>query len=661
MTQDYKKNLIDYVIGQLDIQTGTQKDINVAGTKYYPYDVNSMWSTIRTQLSSIGTTLINGVLQSDNYDVSIVYGSIFIDNNTPDRGFLIYLDNNLIPIKLITTYKTGNNLEGIHKLFFDEGANRCYGILGGVSASISTSTITNRFTFLNNLFYKGNDYEVDLRTSYDIGDNNFLCTDMIKDPEGANYLIIGSNPANKIGARAIELKINVSTGNEWNRWTSSETQSHNMLVGCYGSYSNNEPSFKIFTFNMGNYKLGLLYNTGSTLNKTDLTDIRINNISNIFLGNRPLEYQSINANEVYFSIPLRWQLVESGETYRGQLSVVYKYDGTNISELYRTDVAIGRTEGGTTTYPSTYQLNIVKDTDNTIYLLRYYANETTNNTSLSVLNLTNHMNSITEDDWVIVGSYYYLNQITNINQTTFLIRKYNIATLCSLTSYIYYAIASVGFELQVQNLSPLNGYNGDPYTSVDSLCPLVSNLYSNGSLVFSRNVYNISKQNNTTTASVEIPNNFLNDVSITTNILQSKTNLIMDNDSSEWTKNVYEIVDLNFLNTISVIDNDIGTQYMESAIKVNNAITDGGNTNYQNTPCNKYRINYVDSTSAINDLTWSSIDDLHKQTSISLSVSKEINSIDFISHDESTIYLTIPLNVEVGKNYTISQKIRIGE
>ena len=135
----------------------------------------------------------------------------------------------------------------------------------------------------------------------------------------------------------------------------------------------------------------------------------------------------------------------------------------------------------------------------------------------------------------------------------------------------------------------------------------------------------------------------------------------MDNDSSEWTKNVYEIVDLNFLNTISVIDNDTGTQYMESAIKVNNAITDGGNTNYQNTPCNKYRINYVDSTSTTNDLTWSSIDDLHKQTSISLSVSKEINSIDFISHDESTIYLTIPLNVEVGKNYTISQKIRIGE
>jgi hypothetical protein len=36
-------------------------------------------------------------------------------------------------------------------------------------------------------------------------------------------------------------------------------------------------------------------------------------------------------------------------------------------------------------------------------------------------------------------------------------------------------------------------------------------------------------------------------------------------------------------------------------------------------------------------------------------------SIDFISNDETTIYLNIPLEVEENKTYTISQKIRIGE
>ena len=49
-------------------------------------------------------------------------------------------------------------------------------------------------------------------------------------------------------------------------------------------------------------------------------------------------------------------------------------------------------------------------------------------------------------------------------------------------------------------------YNGESYIGADVLVPKYSNLYSNGSLMFSRNLYNITKQNNSTMASVEIPN-----------------------------------------------------------------------------------------------------------------------------------------------------------
>lgn len=653
MTEDYKKNLIDYVTGQLNIESGTQKDINIVDTKYIKYDDNtSLWNDIRTELSNIGTAFINGVLQNDNYDVSIAYGTIYINSTTEDRGFLIYLDSNLTPIKLLLKYNTNNDLKGFHKLYYDEETNRCYGVIGSCFNSNTSSTFANRFAFFNNLFYKGTDYEVDLRTSYDISDNNFKCMEIVKDPEGANYLMMGCNPANYITSRAIELKINVDSQNEWKRWTSSGTGSTNIFIGCYASYSSNNPSFKIFTFNNSTKYLGVLYNTGDTLNKTDYLDIRVNNVTTINYIQRPLQYEYINANEIYFTLPATWQIAEGGIVISGRLALLYKYDGSSITELYRTDFAGG---------DSTYQLNIIKDTDNTLFLLKYYSNNITNNTNLKVCNLTNHIGGIVENDWINIGSFSYLDQTSTRNQTTFLIRKYNIAQICSLNSFVYSSTATIGYEIILKNLSAINGYNGDAYTGVNSLCPLLSNLYSNGSLEFSRNLYNISKQGNTTTSSVEIPNNFLNSISITQNDLISSTNLEMNNNTNSWNKNIYEVVDLNFLNTISVIDKDKGTQYMNSAIKVNNAITDGGNTNYQNTPCNKYRINYVDSTSAINDLTWSSIDDLHKQTSISLSVSKEINSIDFISHDESTIYLTIPLNVEVGKNYTISQKIRIGE
>jgi hypothetical protein len=127
-----------------------------------------------------------------------------------------------------------------------------------------------------------------------------------------------------------------------------------------------------------------------------------------------------------------------------------------------------------------------------------------------------------------------------------------------------------------------------------------------------------------------------------------------------WTKNQYEVVDLNFLNTINIIDEDTNIRYKSGATRLNQAITEGGSTNYTNTPCNKYRINYVDNTTDIQDLSWSDIDDTHKECKISIYVDKAMLSIDLLSHDESTIYLTIPLEVEIGKYYTIKQKVRIG-
>jgi hypothetical protein len=162
-------------------------------------------------------------------------------------------------------------------------------------------------------------------------------------------------------------------------------------------------------------------------------------------------------------------------------------------------------------------------------------------------------------------------------------------------------------------------------------------------------------------SSVEIPNSYLNDTTITQNDLIGETNVELVNDPTQWTKNIYEVVDLNFLNTIRVIDEDTGTEYIDSSIKLNNATVDGGDTNYQNTPCIKYRINYADETTNIENIAWTSIDDTHKETEITIYVDKAILSIDFLSHDETTIYLTIPLEVEVGNYYTINQKIKIGE
>ena len=162
-----------------------------------------------------------------------------------------------------------------------------------------------------------------------------------------------------------------------------------------------------------------------------------------------------------------------------------------------------------------------------------------------------------------------------------------------------------------------------------------------------------------TTSSVEVPNNYLNGITIGKNNLISKTNFKIIEDTRSWVKNIYEIVDVNFLNTIEVIDEDTNTEYMLGAIKVNNGITDGNQ--YNNTKCAKYRINYTDNTSEIGTITWQNITDLAKQTNFTIYVEKAIKNIDLISNDESTIYLTINGNFEIDNYYTINQKVRIGD
>lgn len=663
MTEEYKKNLIDYVTKNISIQQGTEKDLNIVNQKYYLYSGDE-WSSIRDTLASIGNAMITGILRSEQFEISIAYGSIMIDNSE-DRGFLIYLDKDLKPIQLITQYKTGNNLKGIHKLYIDEDTNRCYGVVGKYFTT--ESTYKKYFSYFNNLFFKTREqYEINLRYSYDLGDNKFVCESITKDPNGSNYLIIGSDANTRANARAIELKINVGSPSEFNRWTSSETIQSNILVGCYAKYDNNSnPSFKIIRYNYNTGYLGLMYNTGNTLNTNDLYDIRTDGVFSLYFALRPLEYQALSENEIYVTMPLRWRNEINGETYNGELDALYKYDGSAINEIYRTEVALAtRIDESVYRYEDIYKLNFAKDEDNTLYMFKLYSNHTTNNTNIKIMNLTRHGVIIDENNWINLGSFARLYPVqVALNQTTFLIRKFNICRICNLNSYISYDYEEYvdGFELIIDNLSPINGYNGEPYTSVDSLVPEYANLYSNNELVFSRNLYNVTKQSNSTMSSVEVPYNYLNDLDIIQNDLISKTNQELINDYTNWNKNIYEIVDVNFLNTINVIDEDTQTPYLNSAIKVNNAITDGGNTNYQNTPCTKYRLNYTDNTSSIGNITWDDINDLVKQTTISFSPSKEVKSIDLISNDETTIYMTINETFETGKLYTITQKVRIGD
>lgn len=648
MTEDYKKQILNYVTSNLNIEQPKNTDFDIKNIINTNYDSN-LWEPYISQLLNLGDGIvINGILQSEKYNTFIAYGAY--RNNNISYGFLIYFNKNYEPIDLITQTSSGTLLRGILYLDFDEENNRVYGITSNRATFNTSASSENYFVYFTNLFIKiNNQYNISQSYAYKIENiNGRRIIQILKDPNGSNYLIACCNYISTNNPMIIELKINVGQSNEINVWQLTNSY---FIYGVDLKYNNNSPSFCAICYNSNSFIKAI--NNGSNINYTNLaSDSTINN--NVTFFAQP-NYISINENNIYFVYTQ--QITNSTTT--NYKTILYKFNGTSINKIYETE---------NVNVPSDVMkdipyLNVILDKDNSIYLIKYLTNETDNTTIIKLLNLSKNT-EIEDSDWFSIGTFQNIYRNNIFNQKTILRRNYNICNIFLFSGYFTESLGTTsninGIQVNIINLSPINGYTGEPYIDTNTLSPLYANLYSNGSLVFSRNLYNVSKQNNMTMSSVEIPNTYLNDVTITKNDLISKTNFKMNTDLTNWNKNIYEVVDLNFLNTISVIDEDTNTPYLESAIKVNEAITDGGATNYQNTPCTKYRINYSDETTDINSLNWQPINSYNKTIFITLYVEKDILSIDLISNDENTIYLTIPLEVEVGHYYTIKQKVRTG-
>ena len=209
-----------------------------------------------------------------------------------------------------------------------------------------------------------------------------------------------------------------------------------------------------------------------------------------------------------------------------------------------------------------------------------------------------------------------------------------------------------------ENYNPLN-YNGEPYTNYNSVLPQQAEVYYNNSLVFARNLYNKTINENQTNSTVVMPNTYLNSIELVPQILLSQTNSQMVINNNPITKNIYETLYMNFINTINVINEDTGVIYPRSASYINQNINIGTQSNCESSSVGKARIN-ANNGSTIETITWNDIDDTHKQTEFALQVNNTINSIELISNDELTTYVTIDTSeLETGKTYNISQKLRV--
>lgn len=692
MTEDYKKNLMDLFCGRAsDSDFDGINQENQLSSSEYDYS-----SILPANASNIG---IYGVLEVPETlgNKSVLYGEYQLDGEW--YGLIILIDENQNPEECITEFDSGTKLRPIQKMIMDASGNAYMvdstspGFLNYTSTSASAVL---RFVMLNNFTIKTNGaYEVRLRASYIITSQvavtglNWFCRDIFKDPTSANYILVGSTRNTNVNPQVIHLTVNVGSANEWALYTNTYENQIPIFEACNVSWDGGEPDFIGFVIESVSekmYKYTLNENQGFDTEEVFTTPAFV--LQTLFRSF--LSYKFFSNNLGYFTVIY---VIQSGDDLV-QSNECFKYENGSVELLYEDINTMPATPiGDQTIYRYTNQLLVVGNINNFKFLRLEYSDDTY--TTVNV-----YKSEPLADYWqeglypsgrTWQGYFGFENEpftsyelpvetdITNdyrkilwsigVKKTNFNLNYYYLFPA-------YLPSVSDGKYTIVKNLFVANGYSGSyptydiENTYINSLVPkqvISSHIQEEETIVdFARNIYNVQIDGNITTSSVEIPYNYLNENSNQL-ALFSETNLQINNDYS-MVKNRYEIVDANFVNAISIINNNdnAGIYNQVGASRLNSAVTNGADYTYY---IDKFLINYSDGTYKLNQLQVVEDDDTHSHIMFSFLADKEINNIELVDNSTSVIdgvlqkgivYQTIDgSNLQVGKLYAINQPVHI--
>lgn len=691
MTEEYKKNLLNLISGKAqDAILGSNGLENQLSTTEYDYS-----GILPQGATNVGLYGILDVPENLG-DKSVLYGEYQLDSTW--YGVVILIDENQTPIEALTEFDSGTMLRPIQKMIMDDTGN-IYAVDGTLPGSLNYdahydyTNATIRFLMLNNFTVGTPGYEIKLRRSYnitgsvDVTGYNFFCRDMFKDPDGSSFVLVGSSAGQNTDMRVITLTINVGSPNEWTLY-SQERDGWKLFEGCNVDYSGGDADFMAFTLHYSGSVVTLrkctLPESGNTLVETELYSLPYGISSSMFL--RPFSSYKFFSNNLGYMVVFYASKIDT-ILYWNFYAFEYK-DGV-LTNLYNEMSETSGGHGASTIY-------VVGDINNVSWL-RYTFSDTT----YSKINVYKSSPISTDwetgyysfpdgswegyfnfDDLIVSGIDLPTYSVSNIEARKIIYTLSTKKTNFNLNyNYLFVTLlptAEDGKYNVVENMFVPNGYSGSypnynlQDTYLNSLVPgQAIATHEEGEEVvtdFARNIYNVQIDDNISTSSVEVPHNYLNG-SGNQIALYSKTNLPMINDYT-MVKNQYEIVDVNFVNSITVINNndDAGIYNQECANKVNRAVTVGADYSYY---LSKILINYTDDTQKIKNVEVEIDDDTHARAIILIYVDKEIDSIEFV--DESTqfieggsvlvkgfTYQTIDgSSLEVGKFYNITQPFHI--
>jgi hypothetical protein len=617
MTEEFKEQLLNYITDNITPETSENKPIFNDTEEL----TNDLFSFVEEGLDN-NDFRFSGYLQSTNTSNYIIYGNYWTTAHQQiPKSFLVIVDTNLNPVKLLTSYDSGTEFRKFDKLALDEDDN-IYGVdyvfeYNGQGQVINKQ---RRFIMLNNILTSNllyGDYKAILRKSYIMSYKDFDTFQLHKNYDSADYVLVGANQvSNNYRISIITLKVNVGEENEWAIYNSSYTNYQD--IESFIVWSGEDISLKIVTTNFSGSTpkyLELLFN-GSTYTQNLTFNLPI--IEQEYPEQSYLSHITIkDLDDVYYQI--------------GMYPVILKtnYDTNSYDTIYNNYET-----------PNITNINLYSINNNVVFGM--YVRDIEEQQSL----LTYGM---------IIDKDIYFSETIEIDfyiDINLFIVKNNF----NLYQLIYQAEDKLYISNTDYNFA---NYNGLPYNDYNGLLPEKSRLYNNDRLIFARNLYNKTSLNNTTVSTVQIPNGMLNDIDISSKCLLGETGITLVQDNNVVQKNTYETVFLNFINTIDVIDEDTNTKYPVASTYVNNNINIGTQTNSQNTSVNKVRINYTDNTTKVFNINWEVLDSTHRKIEFAIYVDKDMTSIDYISNNESIIYCTKELEVEVGNYYKITQYLRM--
>lgn len=658
MREDYTMGLLNYLTGNLEPTS--------PGTEPFILETNTENADLLTQLSTkYGNYNIDGSIKCTNGNGEengkiLFYGYYYGDNY---GYFMVLTDENLQVIKIMDTFSSGTPLFQILALEVDEN-----GYFYGIDYDEEYGYF--RIILLNNISEKVkefDDYVVVLRNSYrvqgyteDDDVSPYQPAYIKKSKQSATYYFALSDSINAITYPST-FTIQVGSTNEWKRLPE--------IVWGYDV----RHIFQNIYFNAQDQPVAEYHLIEELPSGIDYAKVECNGESDPTLTTIVNNIDHYIASGTQDSqISYYGAMADNGDVYM-VLSSTYSMNGTTY-----TPKVIGLCIKGTDVETLFEKTGDAENIDNLHFP---YVQMFTKDSNLFVYYLW--QKDFTQADaldelWLVVVPEkrdITINQSTHVNieynavkGASVLTKKFNLYYF----NFIYYELGN-GYNVKTTLLYNNNNYNSYDYIAKDMFVPkqcILGNQDYN--VIMARNLYNYKTYSNTTKSTLNVPNNMLNNETISFINLLSKTTWNLGFLETDITKNVYEDLYINLFNSIKMVNRDTNVEInnKEGAIRLNDSVSK--TNDYEKAKATKVRKNYSDGTSDITSIStytlqyendvWTATYRMVFQNPLD----KDVHSIDILSEDEKTLYTTIPfyipgesLPLTPGGVYQVEQKVHV--